>query len=814
MHAAVLALVVSIPAVLVSQSALTFEKTEYTVRAGQPVELAVAPESRDFLKNAVERRVSLRGKEASPRITVAPNADGTAILLAASLSATPGDYSVDVTASSPGSDTRTAAITVHVLARESPTMVAGAAAATPPPVILINGWTPGSTSCGLDASFLGGTFGTLGSKLNASGIPTVYYFDTCAECPNCTIENLGIMLNDLINGTATTPGIEYTNGMLVPQIDIIAFDMGGLVARAYLSGFQPNGAFATPVNSRIRKLIEIAVPNFGTFLATNSSQSPQTLELAPGSPLIWNLARWNQGSDDLRGVDALAIIGNAGALNGASGGTTGYSDGVVSTTSASIGFATGIAANRTRILPYCHTTNNPLVSCASGAAPIAFVDLAPQTLTIIDSFLTGTTTWQSTGTAPAADTFLATLGGVLFALETASNVIVSDVTSVSLGSVAMQAGVPAGEFYYTDFVKGSGALILKSSSLGSLNCMNYLPVAGRYSSVRCKESPYITGVSPEESGSAAVVAAGATITISGSGFGSRCNGCAVTAFFQATTPGIALATPSWTNTAITATIPSAFQGFFELVVTAATGTDSINIVVQSATTPVLNAAGVVNGADYTATLAPGSIASAFGTSLATSTASATAVPLPNTLASAQLLVNGSVAPLFYVSPAQMNFQVPFGVSGSTTFQVSAAGLSTSTITANVAATAPGIFSVDSSGTGQGTVLNQDFSANSASNPATVGSVIQIYCTGLGDVMPTLAAGAAGATSAPFNATVAMPSVTINGVNAPVQFSAIAPGFVGLYQVNAQVPPGVSGSTLSLQISVSGTVSNTVTVAVK
>jgi len=798
---------------------LVLEQQDYTLRPGQTIRLRVSRETRDFLRNAQQRRLNLRGPS-DKGLAAGPNATGDAILLAASLLATPGDYSVDLAAQSASGETRAASFHVQVATRASI-----AASSTEPPVILINGWTPGTTSCSLAANQLSDTFGSLGAQLINNGVPQVFFFDNCAESSSIayTIENLGVVLNNLI------AGLEYTNGTLVPQVDLITYDMGGLVARAYLSGFQPSGAFATPVNPRIRKFVEIATPNFGSFLASSfgnqfGSQTTQVIpgELAPGSPLLWNLARWNQGSDDLRGVDALAIIGNAGALNGVAGGTTGQSDGVVSTTSASLGFVNGISATRTRILPYCHTTNNSYVSCASGAPPIADVDLAPSTLSILLDFLADNTSWESIGTTPSQDPYIgsastAGLGGFLFGLETASDVIAADINSVEFGTVPLQAGTPRGEFSYVDFVKGTGALVVSSSSLGSLNCGNYTAVAGHYSTVRCKISPFISGVTPlvSSSSGAVMVASGATITLSGSGFGSRCNGCVVYAYPDAMTPGILLTIPSWTNTAITAVLPSTFLGFYQLVVTAAAGGDSINVVVRSTTAPALNSAGVVNGASYAGTaLAPGSIASAFGTALTTSTASASAVPLPNTLASAQLLVNGSVVPLFYVSSTQINFQVPFIAPGSATFQVVSAGLNGSTVSANITATAPGIFSIDSSGTGQGAVLNHDYSPNSASNPAAEGMVIQIYCTGLGSVTGNLAAGSPGESNAPFNTTVLAPTVMVGGMNAPVQFSAVAPGFVGLYQVNALVPTGVSGSAVSLQVSAGGQTSNTVTIAVQ
>ena len=80
-------------------------------------------------------------------------------------------------------------------------------------------------------------------------------------------------------------------------------------------------------------------------------------------------------------------------------------------------------------------------------------------------------------------------------------------------------------------------------------------------------------------------------------------------------------------------------------------------------------------------------------------------------------------------------------------------------------------------------------AFSNSRPAKVGEYISIYATGLGDVSNRPAAGAASPTS-PLSYTVAAPEVTIGGVPAPVIFSGLAPGFVGLYQINVQVPDGV------------------------
>ena len=83
------------------------------------------------------------------------------------------------------------------------------------------------------------------------------------------------------------------------------------IARAYLAGkSQSSGVFAPPANPMVRKLVMIGTPHFGSFQAI--FPGVQLSELARGSQFVWDLATWNQGQDDLRGVDALAIIGNAG----------------------------------------------------------------------------------------------------------------------------------------------------------------------------------------------------------------------------------------------------------------------------------------------------------------------------------------------------------------------------------------------------------------------------------------------------------------------------------------------------------------------
>jgi uncharacterized protein (TIGR03437 family) len=120
------------------------------------------------------------------------------------------------------------------------------------------------------------------------------------------------------------------------------------------------------------------------------------------------------------------------------------------------------------------------------------------------------------------------------------------------------------------------------------------------------------------------------------------------------------------------------------------------------------------------------------------------------------------------------------------------------------------------GRGQGAVLNQDNTVNFGTNPARRGSVIQIFATGAGETTPALAAGeAAPASGNPLVLTKVQPTVTIGGKNAKVQFSGMAPGFVGLWQINAEVPTDVTpGMAVPLVITAAGAQSNTVTIAVQ
>lgn len=236
--------------------------------------------------------------------------------------------------------------------------------------------------------------------------------------------------------------------------------------------------------------------------------------------------------------------------------------------------------------------------------------------------------------------------------------------------------------------------------------------------------------------------------------------------------------------------------------------------------PSINPGGVVNAASYAAgaPVVPGSIAAVFGTFPVNTPAGAAGIPLPTSLGGISVNFGGTVpGPLFYASQLQVNVQVPWELAGqSQTTITAAAGSQTSTTqTVPLAPVSPGIFSMNSKGFGQGAILDTSYHLVDASNPATPGSsFVQIYCTGLGEVTNQPTSGAASPAN-PLAQTLTTPTVTIGGVPATVLFSGLAPGYVGEYQVNVQVPAAAAtGDAVPVAISINGAVSNSVTMAVR
>ena len=180
--------------------------------------------------------------------------------------------------------------------------------------------------------------------------------------------------------------------------------------------------------------------------------------------------------------------------------------------------------------------------------------------------------------------------------------------------------------------------------------------------------------------------------------------------------------------------------------------------------------GIVDGAGFSLAPAPGGIFSIFGRNLASGLVTASTTPLPLELGGVRVEVNGVAAPLYFVSPGQINAQMPYETAaGAATVRVG--GISSEVM---VAAAAPAIFAA-----------------------VRQGEVAVAYVTGLGPVSPAVATGSAAGFDV-LSSSVATVTAAVGGVAAEVQFAGLAPGFIGLGQVNVVIPAGVSDLTLVLE----------------
>lgn len=177
---------------------------------------------------------------------------------------------------------------------------------------------------------------------------------------------------------------------------------------------------------------------------------------------------------------------------------------------------------------------------------------------------------------------------------------------------------------------------------------------------------------------------------------------------------------------------------------------------------------------------------------------------PTSLGGTRVLFDGNPAPLLYVSANQINLQAPFDIAGrpSVKISVEAAGYSASPLVETpVAAAAPGLFTA---GESRAVALNQDSSVNSPQNPAAAGEVVQLFLTGQGLTTPRVETGALSPAAAPFATPDASVSVLIDGRPADVLFAGLAPGSIGLLQVNARVPGATPASAVtSIVVTVGG-----------
>jgi uncharacterized protein (TIGR03437 family) len=242
---------------------------------------------------------------------------------------------------------------------------------------------------------------------------------------------------------------------------------------------------------------------------------------------------------------------------------------------------------------------------------------------------------------------------------------------------------------------------------------------------------------------------------------------------------------------------------------AGTGNQLISAELYDPATPSV---ATVSAASYRLQVSTKSIVAAFGQNFSTATEVATIVPLPTTLAGVTIRIRDSsgterTAPLFFVSPQQINYQIPEGTApGQASVTISASDGHSHYGMLDLAPAAPAIFTANQSGSGAAAALDAftftaaPFNATRAGGEA---NIIAVFGSGLG----------ADATDVDGNVSAGV-EARLAGQPVTVLYAGRAPGFVGLNQINLQLPAGISAGTHTLVIARSGIVGNSVTLEIR
>lgn len=198
---------------------------------------------------------------------------------------------------------------------------------------------------------------------------------------------------------------------------------------------------------------------------------------------------------------------------------------------------------------------------------------------------------------------------------------------------------------------------------------------------------------------------------------------------------------------------------------------------------------VVNAADLSEAVASGGLVRVLGAELSPVSVATRELPLPTALAESCLTVNGALAPMFWLSPAEISAQLPFQIAGNATLILRTPSAISNALAISIRAAAPSVFRSGTAGpeTGLATVIRaKNNGLVTPSNPVHPEDTIIIYATGLGRTAPPVEDGAAGP-SDPLARALVQPEVSLGGVSLPVSYAGLVPGEVGVYQINAAVP---------------------------
>ena len=350
------------------------------------------------------------------------------------------------------------------------------------------------------------------------------------------------------------------------------------------------------------------------------------------------------------------------------------------------------------------------------------------------------------------------------------------------------------------------AALIAATGTAKITVVNDGPVSSNQLPLYISSTPAASLASLSPS-AAAPGGAAFTLTIAGAGF-------AATSTVQWN--GAPLVTKFVSATQLTAAVPAALiatKGTATVTVFSDGGPSNTLTFTIALPTPATSSDGILNAASFLPAIAPGALITIFGSNLAAATAQFSTTPLPVSLGDTSVFINGTSVPLLFVSPIQVNAQVPYEVKvGTAKLIVQSNGVSSAAVNFEVAATGPGVFTPPQSTHVLARNL-ADGTLNAAETPARPGQYVTAYLTGQGLVDPQVTTGDVAPSSPPFPAPLAPVQVKIGGVTADLQFAGLAPGFIGgLLQMNVLIPDVPPGE-LSFDVTVGGVAASSTVISI-
>jgi uncharacterized protein (TIGR03437 family) len=551
----------------------------------------------------------------------------------------------------------------------------------------------------------------------------------------------------------------------------------------------PAATTAVPVGTPVVVPIFLTVENATAVVASPASLSlsaiagaaplSQTVELTASSPATFtssatSVGNWLSVSPASGSADAvgtpLTVTADATSL------AKGTYQGTVTLTTAG-GVVTTIAV--------AFTVSGP-------SSPIA---ISPSTLAFaytLGGTVPAAQTLQIAGTQSFTAAATTSTGGTWLAVTPASGT-----GNASLSVTVNPAGLALGAYNGTITVTPTGGVAQTVAVTLTVYAMGSLTIAPGSLSFA-----FAAGGPPAAPQTVVVTSTGQPVTFTATAFST---GWLAVTQSAATTPANVIVTVN--PTSLSAGI---YAGSIELI--GSSGAVQLTIDVSLAVTsslPVIGA--VVNGASYLeGGIAPGEIVTIFGTSLGPATGVLAAINagyIGTTLANVTVTFNGYPAPILYAYSGQLNVIVPYEVAGAAnaSIETTFGAARSNVVILTVVSAAPGVFSDDATGKGEGAILDTNYNLVSASNPVSGGSVIQIFATGQGQTSPGGVDGLIEPAVLPLPAPLLSAGVTIGGVAATsIQYVGAAPGLVaGALQIDVTVPDGLPSGPAALVVSFGG-----------